>query len=251
MGLPVLEIFGLTKRLGRRQILKVDRLRFTGGEIYGLVGPNGAGKTTLLKCICGLLRLENGRIALDELGLCEEKRAQFLRQIGSVFAQTDSLFDLIIDELLSEHYYFFGLKKPKKWQSVLENVGLVVEGDQTIGSLSLGMRQRLLLALALSHDPAILILDEPFNGLDPDGMRLMKNRLEQLATNKIVIITGHSFNDLADVITQAVVMAEGQIGEMKSLAEIKQLHRDGLAGYYQQCVNQISAPHRFQTQEGI
>ncbi len=188
-----LKINHITKSINDRNILCIDNLNFESNGIYGLVGPNGAGKTTLLKCVCGLLVPSTGEISIDDLLLSQSTRNVFLKKIGSVFAQSDSIFDLSIRELLEEHYYFFGLNAPKQWAMVLENVGLDVSEKQMIGSLSLGMRQRLLLAVAISHAPEILILDEPFNGLDPDGVVLTKDLIKQLSQDKIVIITSHSF----------------------------------------------------------
>lgn len=110
-----------------------------------------------------------------------------------------------------------------------------------IGSLSLGMRQRLLLAVAISHNPKILILDEPFNGLDPDGVVLTKNLIKRHSQDKIVIITSHSFVDLNDIITDAVVMADGQASYLKSITEINEEFPDGLMGFYHSFID-ITVP---------
>ncbi|KRK48467.1 ABC transporter ATP-binding protein [Secundilactobacillus kimchicus JCM 15530] len=236
-----LKIDHVTKSIDGRNILRIDNLIFKNNGIYGLVGPNGAGKTTLLKCVCGLLVPNAGDIRIDDLILNQETRTDFLKKIGSVFAQSDSIFDLSIKELLEEHYYFFGLTAPKKWSTILENVGLDVSEKQMIGSLSLGMRQRLLLAVAISHTPEILILDEPFNGLDPDGVVLTKNLIEQLSQDKIVIITSHSFADLNDVITDAIVMAKGQTSTRKTIAEINEEFSDGLMGFYHSFINSVQS----------
>lgn len=230
----------IAKSIANRNVLQITKLSFEHNGIYGVVGPNGAGKTTLLKCICGLLVPDTGEISLDGLVLNRSTRAAFLQQIGSVFAQSDSIFDLSLDELLTEHYYFFGLLRPKNWDGLLESVGLTVSSKQMIGSLSLGMRQRLLLALAVSHDPSILILDEPFNGLDPDGVVLTKKLIRKLAADKVVIITSHSFADLNDVITKAVVVAHGQTSELKELTQIKEEFSDGLMGFYHQFIDRTS-----------
>jgi ABC-2 type transport system ATP-binding protein len=230
--LTQLKINHVTKSIDDRNILRIDNLSFENNGIYGLVGPNGAGKTTLLKCLCGLLVPNSGDIKIDDLTLNQTTRTTFLQKIGSVFAQSDSIFDLSIKELLEEHYFFFGLKAPKKWSTVLKEVGLDVSEKQMIGNLSLGMRQRLLFAVAISHAPQILILDEPFNGLDPDGVVLTKTLIQQLAQEKIIIITSHSFADLNDIITDAVVMDKGQTSQRKSLTEINMEFPDGLMGFY-------------------
>ncbi|WP_203648470.1 ABC transporter ATP-binding protein [Secundilactobacillus yichangensis] len=232
-----LKINHVTKSIGNRNILRIDNLRFGNNGIYGLIGPNGAGKTTLLKCICGLLVTNTGDISIDNLVLNRDTRTDFLKKIGSVFAQSDSLFDLSIKELLDEHYFFFGLTAPQKWSPILENVGLNVSENQMIGNLSLGMRQRLLLAVAISHKPEILILDEPFNGLDPDGVVLTKDLIKQHSQDKIVIITSHSFADLNGIITDAVVMADGQTSYLKSITEINGEFPDGLMGFYHSFIN--------------
>ncbi|MDE3316780.1 ABC transporter ATP-binding protein [Lacticaseibacillus zeae] len=231
----------LTKSLSGRNILQVENLSFESGEIYGLVGPNGAGKTTLLRCICGLIIPDGGEIQLNELVLDRRTRSTFLKHIGSVFAQSDSIFDLTIDTLLTEHYHYFCLKRPKDWHELLQNVALEITPKQKIGSLSLGMRQRLLLALAISHDPSILILDEPFNGLDPDGVNLTKKLINDLAKDKVVIITSHSFADLNDIMTQSVVIAHGQTSGVKKLAAINSDFTDGLADFYREFVRHTNS----------
>lgn len=236
-----LKINHITKSINDRNILCIDNLNFESNGIYGLVGPNGAGKTTLLKCVCGLLVPSTGEISIDDLLLSQSTRNVFLKKIGSVFAQSDSIFDLSIRELLEEHYYFFDLNAPKQWAMVLENVGLDVSEKQMIGSMSLGMRQRLLLAVAISHAPEILILDEPFNGLDPDGVVLTKDLIKQLSQDKIVIITSHSFADLNDVITDAVVMSKGQTSYRKTIAEINAEFTDGLMGFYHSFINSTAS----------
>lgn len=104
-----LKINHVTKSIDDRNILHIDNLSFENSGIYGLIGPNGAGKTTLLKCVCGLLSPNTGDISIDNLGLNRETRTDFLKKIGSVFAQSDSIFDLSVKELLDEHYFFFGL----------------------------------------------------------------------------------------------------------------------------------------------
>ncbi|TLQ49621.1 ABC transporter ATP-binding protein [Lacticaseibacillus casei] len=231
----------LTKSLSGRNILQVENMSFESGEIYGLVGPNGAGKTTLLKCICGLIIPDGGEIQLNELVLNQCTKPIFLKHIGSVFAQSDSIFDLTIDTLLTEHYHYFCLKRPKDWHELLQNVELEITPKQKIGSLSLGMRQRLLFALAISHDPSILILDEPFNGLDPDEVNLTKKLIKDLAKDKIVIITSHSFADLNDIMTQSVVIAHGQTSGVKKLAAINSDFTDGLADFYREFVRHTNS----------
>ena len=155
-----------------------------------------------------------------------------MRLMGSVFAQSDSIFDLSVNELLEEHYYFFDLPRPKNWQVLLNKVGLNVDPAMKIGEMSLGMRQRFLLSIAISHQPQILILDEPFNGLDPDGVAQTKQIIQDFAQQNLVMVTSHSFGDLANVVTDVVVMEKGKMGQSESLATINKRFADGLLGFY-------------------
>ncbi len=205
---------------------------FNDNGVYGIIGPNGAGKTTLLECICGLLAIDSGEIIFDGKPLSVETRMEILQNIGAVFSQSDGLFDRSISELLDEHFYFFGLAKPKKWHGLLETFGLNLPSDLKIGQLSLGMRQRFLLAVAMSHHPKILILDEPFNGLDPDGVELLKGMINDYAQKNMVILTSHSLVDLEEIISHAIVMANGHPSEVRPLTEIQREFSDGLNGFY-------------------
>ena len=101
-----------------------------------------------------------------------------------------------------------------------------------IGEMSLGMRQRFLLSIAISHQPQILILDEPFNGLDPDGVAQTKQIIQDFAQQNLVMVTSHSFGDLANVVTDVVVMEKGKMGQSESLATINKRFADGLLGFY-------------------
>ncbi len=234
-----IKITNLKKKINDNPILDIKNLQFNGCGIYGLIGPNGAGKTTLLKCICGLLTPDAGEIMIDGEKLILSNRSHFLKIIGSVFAQSDSIFDLSIVQLLEEHFYFFNLPEPATWQILLNKVGLYVSENLKIGDMSLGMRQRLLLAVALSHHPQILILDEPFNGLDPDGVRLSKQLIQDCAKDKLVLITSHSFANLDDLVSKVVVISNGEPSRVEELIQIKKTYKNGLDEYYQNIVHKL------------
>lgn len=227
-----LQVKNLKKQINGQNILNINSVTFKNQKIYGIVGPNGTGKTTFLKCVCGLLIPDQGEIYIDGKETTNANRAEYLKIIGSVFAQSDSIFDLTAEEVLEEHYYFFDLRRPKKWQDLLLKVGLDVSPKIKIGDMSLGMRQRFLLAIAISHEPQILILDEPFNGLDPDGVQQTKEIMKRFAEKNLVIVTCHSFSDLEDTVTDVVVMEKGQMGSERSLKEIRKQFEDVLLGFY-------------------
>lgn len=227
-----MQIKNLKKKIGGRQVIDIKESNFQSQKIYGIVGPNGTGKTTFLKCVCGLLTPDEGEIYINGKQTTNKNRGEFLRLMGSVFAQSDSIFDLSVNELLEEHYYFFDLPRPKNWQVLLNKVGLNVDPAMKIGEMSLGMRQRFLLSIAISHQPQILILDEPFNGLDPDGVAQTKQIIRDFAQKNLVMVTSHSFGDLANVVTDVVVMEKGKMGQSESLATINKRFADGLLGFY-------------------
>ncbi|WP_412989920.1 ABC transporter ATP-binding protein [Pediococcus siamensis] len=235
--MPTLKMLDVTKSFTQTPILNVDSLYLKTSGIYGLIGPNGAGKTTLLKCLCGLLFPDTGTIFIDDERLSLTNHAEILMKIGSVFAQSDTIFNLTIDELLETHYYFYKLKRPRDWHTVLDSVGLKVPVQTKIGDLSLGMRQRLLLAVAITHQPEFLFLDEPFNGLDPDGVLIVKQLIQKFAQDKLVIITSHDLTDLQAVIEHVLIMTAGSVHPITSVSEIENNYPNGLADYYQAIVH--------------
>lgn len=238
--MTTLQIKNLKKKIGGRQVIDIKESNFQSQKIYGIVGPNGTGKTTFLKCVCGLLTPDEGEIYINGKQTTNKNRGEFLRLMGSVFAQSDSIFDLSVNELLEEHYYFFDLPRPKNWQVLLNKVGLNVNSAMKIGEMSLGMRQRFLLSIAISHQPQILILDEPFNGLDPDGVAQTKQIIQDFAQKNLVMVTSHSFGDLANVVTDVVVMEKGRMGQSESLATINKRFADGLLGFYHKEITQFN-----------
>lgn len=227
-----IELRGLKKSIKGHPVLDIGYLQFVKGRLCTLIGPNGASKTTLLKSICGLVHVDQGAILFDDKTVSQMNHYRSLSKIGTLFASTDSLSKLTVQELFEEHFHYYGLKYTDSWQTLLDQVNLKVSLDTNFDKISLGMKQRVQLALALAHLPEILLLDEPFNGLDPDGIKLIKNKLKSLEKEKIIIIASHTLSDLEDISTDSVFMSNGKTSEIKALDEIRRTYQDGIAGYY-------------------
>jgi ABC-2 type transport system ATP-binding protein len=230
-----IDVCNVQKSIKGKSILQQADLCLEEGEICALVGPNGVGKTTLIKCILGLAFPDCGKICINGTELQDETRGEILSQIGGVLQYPESISHLTIDQLFEEHFCYLDLEPNSNWNAFLNRLGLCVSTEAKISSLSLGMKQRLLLALTLSHKPSILILDEPFNGLDIDGILLIKNIVKDLIKRGVsVLIASHSLPELDDFATKVVFMFDGKTREKKSVKEIGDTYEGGLREYYQQ-----------------
>jgi ABC-2 type transport system ATP-binding protein len=216
--MPVIEVRGLTKRFGR--VLAVDRLSFTAdaGTVVGFLGPNGAGKTTTLRMLLGLVRPGAGTATIN--GSCYRDLAEPLHQVGAVLEASGfypgrtARNHLRVQAMLSQ-------ADPSRIDDVLELTGLTAAAGRRVGGFSLGMRQRLGLASALLADPEVLILDEPANGLDPDGVRWLRGLLRGLAAEGCtVLVSSHILAEVAQTIDSAVILDHGRLVAQSSLAEL-------------------------------
>lgn len=225
----------IEKNIDGFNILKISNLCIEKGEICALIGSNGAGKTTLINCLLGLINPEQGTIKINNELFQNNERSQILSQIGSVLQYPTSISKLTINQLFTEHFHYLNLKKPTSWDKFLENVNLNVSPNLKIGKMSLGMKQRLLVALALSHNPNILILDEPFNGLDPDGIILIKNLITSFKNcGGIILISSHSLGELEDFTTSVVFIKNGQTFEKIYMKLLLDKYKGGLQEYYKE-----------------
>ena len=210
----MLEIRGLHKIYGKYHALSGLDMTVETGALYGFVGPNGAGKTTTIKIMTGLLEAEEGRITINGMN------ARFdLGKLKSMIGYVPDFFGVYDNLTVSEYMEFFaachhinGLVARKRYTALLEQVGLEDKLDFYVDGLSRGMKQRLCLARALIHDPAILILDEPTSGLDPRTRFEFKEILSELrSTGKTIIISSHVLSELAEMCTDIGIIDQGRM----------------------------------------
>jgi ABC-2 type transport system ATP-binding protein len=214
---------GLRKRYGRLQALDGLYLRVAPGEILGLIGPNGAGKTTTLRILAGLLAPDEGNVTIDGIDLLRSGR-EARHYIGYMPEDFGLYNDLRVWEYLDFYADCFGIpgkERPALIGDLLELVDLSHKRDDSVDGLSRGMRQRLCLAHALIHDPAVLILDEPASGLDPRARVELREILRTLAgQSKSIVISSHILSELAEVCTTLAILHHGRLVATGSLLEI-------------------------------
>lgn len=204
----MIEIQGINKSFGAEHVLKDVTHSFERGKIHGIVGNNGSGKTVMMKCICGFLRPDTGRIFVDnrEVG----RDMDFPDNIGIIIETPGFLPHLTGFQNLKILASLKRKANEHTIRAVLEQVGLDPAMKKTVGKYSLGMRQRLGLAQALMEDPELLILDEPFNGLDKQGTAHIRGIIKSLRTEgKTVLLASHNQVDIDELCDTVCEMDAG------------------------------------------
>jgi ABC-2 type transport system ATP-binding protein len=216
--MAVITIEGLTKRFGG--VLAVDDLSFEvdQGTVVGFLGPNGAGKTTTLRTLLGLVTPTAGSAWID--GQPYRALADPIRHVGAVLEASSFHPGRSARNHLRVVATAAGLPRNRA-DEVLDQVGLAEAARRRVGGFSLGMRQRLGLATALLGDPAVLILDEPANGLDPRGVHWLRGLLRHLADQgRTVLVSSHVLAEVAQTVDQVVIIAGGRLVTQSTLAAL-------------------------------
>lgn len=216
-----IETIDLTHKFpGGETALKLVDLRVIEGSIYGFLGPNGAGKTTTLKLILGLLEKQRGEISVFGKPF-EKNRVEALRRIGSMIESPSIYGHLTAIENLKILQKVYRCPK-RRIGEVLELVGLARTGNKRAAQFSLGMKQRLSIAIALLHSPSLLILDEPTNGLDPNGILEIRELLQNLNVNQgiTILISSHLLSEIEKLVTHVGIINQGVILFQGALAEL-------------------------------
>jgi ABC-2 type transport system ATP-binding protein len=220
MSDDVIRTSGLRKRFGQRYAVDGVDLRVPAGCAYGLLGVNGAGKTTLIRMLLGLTPATAGQMWL--LGLpVPAQRTQALRRVGAIVEEPRFHLHLSGRDNLRAAAAFRDRAAVERVDAVLDRVGLADRAGDRVGAYSLGMRQRLGIARCLLTDPALLILDEPVNGLDPAGIRQMRQLIRSLVDEgRTVVISSHLLDevektcDLAAIVDSGRILAQGPVVEL-------------------------------------
>jgi len=222
MPVNCLETAELSYRFSRKAIVldKID-LRVPEGSIYGFLGPNGAGKTTTLRLLLGLLRKQQGRILFFGRPF-DGDRIATLRKVGSLIESPSIYGHLTAMENLAVWQKIYQCP----WERialVLQWVGLADTGRKKAGQFSLGMKQRLGIAIALLNDPSLLILDEPTNGLDPGGMIEIRELLQQLNREQgvTILLSSHLLSEMEKLVTHTGIIHRGRLLFQGSLDELR------------------------------
>ena len=203
----ILETQALSKRFGTQTAVDSVSLQIQRNSIYGLLGPNGAGKSTTLKMVIGLLHPTSGRILLNG---APWKRAD-LAKIGSLIESPALYGNLTAKENLLVHTQLLGIHRAKI-DEVLSVVDLTGTGQKRAAQFSLGMKQRLGIAIALLNDPELLILDEPTNGLDPFGIQELRELIASFPKQGItVILSSHILSEVAQVVDHIGIISDGRL----------------------------------------
>ena len=199
----ILETYNLEKRYKKFKAISNLNMRVPKGAIYGLIGKNGAGKTTLIRLLCGLQKPTSGNYTIYGISNENNKVIEARKRIGAIIESPSLCLDMTAEDNLKEQYKVIGLPSFDNLHEILKLVGLSETGKKTAKHFSLGMKQRLGLAIALVGNPDLLILDEPINGLDPEGIIELRELILKLNKEKGItfLISSHYLDELSKIAT--------------------------------------------------
>lgn len=218
----VLELKDVSKTIGKKKI--VDKISFTvnSGEVFGFLGPNGAGKTTTIKMITGLLKITEGEIFIEGKNVRTDFESA-LSNVGGIIENPEMYGYLSGMDNLKIYSRMHGIVTAERINEIIKLVKLENRINDKVKKYSLGMRQRLGLAQALLHQPKLLILDEPTNGLDPAGIKELRDTLRNLCENEglSVLVSSHLLSEMELMCDRFGIIDNGKIIDIKSLKDIK------------------------------
>lgn len=218
----IIETKNLTKQYSAQKSVDSLNIHVRRGRIYGLLGRNGAGKTTTMKMLLGLTKPTSGNVTIWGKPLSENER-EILPRIGSLIESPGFYPNLTGTENLNIFAALRGIKNPAAVKSALELVSLPWRDKKLYSQYSLGMKQRLAIALAVMHDPELLILDEPINGLDPIGIAEVRAFIRSLCEErgKTILISSHILSEVALLADDIGIIDRGILLEEESLGELE------------------------------
>lgn len=215
---PVVRLLDVTKKIGKRTI--IDRLTFDvpPGEVFGFLGPNGSGKTTTIRMMVGLMRMTSGEILIQGHSIRSNYETA-VRRIGAI-VENPEMYKYLTGYQNLLHYARMipGISR-QRIDEVVELVGLSGRIHEKVKTYSLGMRQRLGVAQAILHKPSLLVLDEPTNGLDPAGIRELRDYLRHLARNEgtTVFVSSHLLSEMELMCDRVAIIQEGRLIDVRSI----------------------------------
>lgn len=219
---PILKCENLYKNFGKKQILKNVSFELYSGDILGFIGPNGAGKTTTIKLILGLQGITEGKVTINGYNI-EKQFEKAIEKVGAIVENPDLYMYLTGHENLKLISNLYDNIDKNRIDEVVKLVKLEKRINDKVSKYSLGMRQRLGIAQAILHRPNLLILDEPTNGLDPEGIKEMRELLINLAKKEkmAILISSHNLAELDNLSTKVCIIKNGEIIETSDIDTIK------------------------------
>lgn len=224
METKILECKNLSKNIGKKQILKNVELEISEGDILGFIGPNGAGKTTTIKLILGLQKITSGYVKINGYDI-KENFEKAIEKVGTIVENPDLYMYMSGYKNLKLIANLYKDVDQKRVEEVIKITGLENRINDKVSKYSLGMRQRLGIAQALLHKPNLLILDEPTNGLDPEGIKQLRDLLKKLAKKEKmgILISSHNLAELESFCTKVAIIQNGEMVENSSIEDAKKV----------------------------
>lgn len=218
----ILNVQNLDKKIGKKEILRDVSFAVNEGDILAFIGANGAGKTTTIKCILGLQRINKGIITINGFDI-KKNFVKAIEKVGCIVESPDVYMYLTGYENLKMQASFYKCVNDDDIWEVIKLVGLDKRINDKVSKYSLGMRQRLGIAISLINKPKLLILDEPTNGLDPKGIKELRELLLTLAKKGMgILISSHNLSELESFCNKVCIIAKGEIIENASIDKIKE-----------------------------
>ena len=220
-----IEAQNLSKTYGKQTAVQDLNFRLEEGQIVGFLGPNGAGKSTTLKMFLGLIQPSSGSVQIDGKDP-QDQAIELKKQIGYL-AENNPLYpEMYVREFLEFIANIHQVENPAvRIQEVIEWVGLQKEAHKKIQELSKGYQQRVGIALAILHDPKILILDEPTSGLDPNQRDEIRDLIKSLQKNRIILFSSHLLSEVEAICDRVLLIHQGKLVSDSPMKEIKDLEK--------------------------
>lgn len=217
----LLECQNLCKSFGKKQILKDVSFEIDEGDILAFIGPNGSGKTTTIKLILGLQNIDKGKVTINGFDI-EKDFVKSIEKVGAIVENPDTYMYLTGWQNLKLTANLYKDITDEKIKEIVKLVELEERINDKVSKYSLGMRQRLGIARALINEPNVLILDEPTNGLDPEGIKDLRNLLKKLAKEGLgILISSHNLAELESFCNKVLIIDNGTIIETSEVKEFK------------------------------
>lgn len=236
---PVVRMRDVTKRIGSKTLIDRLTLDIPRGQVYGFLGPNGAGKTTTIRMMVGLMSISESDILIEGASI-KDRFEEAISHVGAI-VENPEMYKFLTGYQNLLHYARMspGVTKERIWEAV-ERVGMQNRIHDKVKTYSLGMRQRLGVAQAILHRPKLLVLDEPTNGLDPQGIRELRDYLRALAREEgtTVFVSSHLLSEMELMCDTVAVIQQGR------LVDVKSLHPEAAEGRALETAFDVSDPQR-------